>query len=176
MPPGTTAGAGAPLTDATAPATEPASVSRRVHADAAYGAGTPSRRPSPPEKCRNVRPDPLLLLHRGHAAGDLFQAHVFLVGGEVPGVAEGILERAGPVAVELVRDRTHLGRARVQRLAELLVDVVDVEQQAHRAAPEVTGSARLHLGMLVGQHHDRVPDLDLGVPDPIVGGGNPHDL
>src|SRR6185295_3200988 len=115
---------------ATAPATEPASVSRRVHADARVP-GTTSRRPSPPEKCRNVRPDPLLLLHRGHAAGDLFQAHVFLVGGEMPGVAERILERAGAVTVELVRDRTDLGASRIQRLAELLVDIVDVEQQAH---------------------------------------------
>src|SRR5262249_56862439 len=61
-------------------------------------------------------------------------------------------------------------------LPENRVDVGHVEQDAHRRAAVVLWPASLDVGMLVGEHDDRVADLDLGMSDSLVGGGNAHDL
>src|SRR5215475_2460004 len=114
--------------------------------------------------------------HGGHAAVELFRAHVFLVGREMPVVAEWILEAARAVAVELVGHWPRLGCARRHGLAKEGVDVVHVEQDAHGRASVVLGAERLDLGMLVGEHDDGVADLDLSVPDPVTRGRHAHEL
>src|SRR5258705_1514348 len=118
-----------------------------------------------------------LLLRQGrHAAVQLFRTHVFLVGGRVPAVAEGIFEAARAVAVELVRHRSHLGAAGGHGLFKEPVDVGHIEEDAHGRAAVVLRPPRLDLGMLVGQHDHRVADLDLGMTHPVPRTGNAHEL
>src|ERR671919_2387264 len=61
---------------------------------------------------------------------------VFLVRRDVPDMAEGILDGAGPVAVELVLDRPQLLRAGRHGLPGHGVHVLDVEMQADRRAAD----------------------------------------
>src|ERR1044071_7486104 len=118
----------------------------------------------------------LLLGQRRHAAVQLLWTHVFLVGGQVPAVAEGVLEGPRAVTVELVRHRSHLGAAGRHGLLEERVDVVHIEQDAHGRAAVVLRPPCVDLGMLVGEHDHGVADFDLGMTYPVPGSGDAHEL
>src|SRR5215467_4154534 len=93
-----------------------------------------------------------------------------------PYMTEGIDQRAAAVAVELILDvALHLGSCR-HRLRKSFVDVGDVEHQAHRRAPESLRAAIGSVRHLVGEHHDALADLDLGVTDSAAGTWKAHQL
>src|SRR5262245_28353733 len=118
----------------------------------------------------------LALVHRLHALRDLLGSQVLFVRRDVPAVAERVLQRTGPVAVEHVGHRPRGGRPRGDGLGEDLVDVRHVQHEADGRAPVVLWASRVHLRRLVREHDVRVADLDLRVPDAPPGRGHPHDL
>ena len=106
------------------------------------------------------------------ARGGLRRALLHLLGwdvldvrGDVPHVPEGILEASRAIAVELVLQRLPLGGARVERLPEDAVDVLDVDVYRDGCAACRLGTDGSHLGMFVSEHHDRIADLELGMAD-----------
>src|SRR5439155_130009 len=56
------------------------------------------------------------------------------------------------------------------------VDVLDIEEDAGAGAAELARRLRGRLRERVGEHHDRVADLDLGMPDLPVRSLHPHAL
>src|SRR5262249_25668050 len=68
-----------------------------------------------------------------------------------------------------------LGAMRL-RLAHERVDVLHVDHDAHRHAADVARIAMTELGMLVGDHEQRVADLELRMADAAVRRGEPHHL
>ena len=96
--------------------------------------------------------------------------------GDVPHVPEGILEASGAIAVELVLQWLPLGCARVERLPEDAVDVLDVYVQRDGCAAHRLGTDGAHLGMFVSEHDDRVADLELSMADSSVRPAHSHAL
>src|SRR5215472_14877683 len=93
-----------------------------------------------------------------------------------PYMAERIDQRAAAVAVELILDLAlHLGSCR-HRLRNALVNVGDVEHQAHRRAAESLRAAIGTIRHLVSEHDDALADLDLGVTDSAAGSRKAHQL
>src|SRR5262249_8436250 len=89
-------------------------------------------------------------------------------------MTERVLDRAHPVAVELVLDGLEelgsLGDGGLHRR----VHVADVEHDAHGRAAECSRRPRPHFRGLVGQHDHRVADIDLGVSGLAVGPRHAH--
>ena len=85
-----------------------------------------------------------------------------------PRVAERISDRAEAIAPELVGDLHRHRRARVDRALDDRVDVLDVHEDAGARAAELLRGSRRALRKLVGEHHERVSDLELGVADLAV--------
>jgi hypothetical protein len=50
------------------------------------------------------------------------------------------------------------------------------QQDGDRGAADGFRTPRLPFGELVGEHEDRIADPNLGVRDPAIGRGEPHDL
>ncbi len=86
---------------------------------------------------------------------------------------KGSSRSSGAVPVELVLDRADLVRTGRDRLRERRVDVGHVDRERHRRPADGLRAAGVHLGVLVGEHHGRVADLDLGVADLPVRCGDP---
>jgi hypothetical protein len=116
------------------------------------------------------------LLHASAARLELVGRQVVLVSGDRPHVAEGIHDGATPVPVELVLDRAlDLGAGRL-RLLHPRIDILHVEQDRDRGAAVRLRAPAFHLGILVREHEDRGPDLDLGVADFPTRIGHPEEL
>lgn len=96
----------------------------------------------------------LLLLLRPvfHASLHLLLRQVFLVGGEVPGMAEGVEQVGGAITVELILQGTFDRRAGGHRLLEQCIDVRDVEADRHRCTLEMLRAEGLPGGRFLGQH------------------------
>ena len=88
--------------------------------------------------------------------------------------AEGVLDGARAVTVELVLHGPNQLGTRGQRGLDGCVHVLDVDHHAHRGATEGPRSARTHLGVFVGQHDHRVADDDLGVTYLTSRARHPH--
>src|SRR4051794_30068471 len=117
-----------------------------------------------------------VLHHLVHPPLHLLRRHVFLVRGDVPDVAVRVLDRAGAVAVELVLDRARELAAGGQCLLHCRVDVAHVEMQLNGGAAARVRPEEAHARRLVGEHHDRIAEPELGVPDRAVGARHAHDL
>src|SRR4029078_468213 len=83
--------------------------------------------------------------------------------GDAPAMAEWIVELPGTIAVELVLDRSYLRRPFRDCTVEDIIDVVDVDADCHRGASDCLRPAVPHVRELVGEHDQRVADLELGV-------------
>src|SRR6266540_3485289 len=110
--------------------------------------------------------------HAGHrrlaALHDLLGREVLLVRGDLPLVPERIRDLAEAVAPELVLDRHRHGRARVDRLLNDLVDVLDVQEDADGCATELLRRRQGRLRHWIGEHEHGVADLQLGVSDGVL--------
>ena len=91
-------------------------------------------------------------------------------------MAPGVVELAGPVAIELVLDGLGLFGAGLDGVLEGLVDVLDVDGEGDGRAAELLRVVEVHVGRGVGHHDHRVADLDLGVADAAVGAGHAETL
>ena len=93
-----------------------------------------------------------------------------------PVVTERVGEGPHTIAVVLIRHRADLCRAGGDGSSKHHIGVPRVDQHADGGAAEGSGRLRAHLGVLVGEHHPRVADLDLGVSDLAIPGGEPKQL
>src|SRR5262249_52466851 len=94
----------------------------------------------------------LLLAERLETPLYFLRGDVLLMRRQRPYVSERVLQRSGPVAVELVRYRLErLGSCR-NGLAKPFIHIFDIEQDAHRSAAERLRTTVTHLWELVGQH------------------------
>src|SRR5262245_9499667 len=84
-------------------------------------------------------------------------------------MAERVCDRAEPVAPELVLDLHRRGRARVDGFLHHCVDVLDVHEDADARAAQLRRRLGARLWERIRQHHVRVADDELRVPDPPVG-------
>jgi hypothetical protein len=91
-------------------------------------------------------------------------------------VAEGIDQRGGAIAVELIGGLAQRLRTGCHRALEHRVHVRQIQMDAHRRAAERLGPAHVHFRVFVGEHDARAADLDLGVADPSARLGQPHHL
>ncbi len=109
--------------------------------------------------------------HAGHrrlaALHDLLGREVLLVRGDLPLVPERIRDLAEAVAPELVLDRHRDRRARIDRLLNDLVDILDVQEDAHGCATELLRRRQGRLRHWIGEHEHGVADLQLGVSDGV---------
>src|ERR1700752_2652328 len=124
---------------------------------------------------------PLLLAgHRGEElllpARPLLGRRVFLVRGETPAVARGILDRGEAVAPEHVGDRHHHLGPGPDRAIEGGVHVGQVEVERGGGMADRRGRQAAHVRILLRQHDAGVADLDLGVHEPAVRAIDAHDL
>jgi hypothetical protein len=60
---------------------------------------------------------------------DLFRRHIFDVGCHRPNMAEGIFQRAGAVAIELILQRANDFGSRIDGLLKALVNILQVEEE-----------------------------------------------
>src|SRR5262245_12609546 len=123
-----------------------AAVSNRSKA-APYSTTSSARRSEPAPEGRLRITEQVLLVWRAPSLGlsrslggllgallQLGHREILLVRGEVPDMAEGIAERPGAVAVELVLHGLHDRAARFRRALHHLVGVRHVEMDRHRGA------------------------------------------
>ena len=152
-----------------------AEVAKEVAKAAAGGGGAPP--PPPPPRRRLLRGS----LREGlvHGFLHLLRGEVLLVGREGPLVAEGVLDDAEAVAPEHVR-RGHLhdgpcGDGPLDDGVHVGDVAVDVERGPAQRL-RVAGLPAAHLGEVVAEVDEGVPDAELGVHEPAVGARHPHDL
>src|SRR5271157_3213529 len=107
-----------------------------------------------------------------------FEARLHFLGRDVfhmsrdrPGVAEGIGQCAGAVAVELIFQRPEHRGPRGDGTVEPGIDILDIDQKTHGSSLERLRSFYIHLGEFIGQHDSRCADQDLGVIDLPAGVG-----
>jgi hypothetical protein len=72
---------------------------------------------------------------------------------------EGIPELTRAVAVELVLDRAQRLGTGLDGAVEDRVRVLDVDVQRDRSSPDGLRAERVHVGVLVRQHDQRIADL-----------------
>src|SRR5215207_1762566 len=120
-----------------------------------------------------------LRLGAGHLRRPLFGALLHLlwrnvldVRGDRPRVAEGILDEAEAVAPEHVVRLHQRRRAGVDRLLVGGVGVLDVGHDVDARPAELLRSLRARLRERIGEHEDRVADLELRVHDRAVWSGH----
>jgi hypothetical protein len=89
-------------------------------------------------------------------------------------VAEGVLDLARAVAVELVLHRLDHRGAQGHRALDRRVDVVHVDHDRHRCPADRLRPQDAHLGKLVGEHHHGVAQFQLGVPELAARRLEPH--
>ena len=82
-----------------------------------------------------------------------------------PLVPEGILQHAGPIAVELVLRRPDRRAAGLDRTREDFVAVLDIEGQRYRRPADSLGRHRAKVGEFVGHHHAASVDRELGMAE-----------
>src|SRR5437867_2912816 len=96
--------------------------------------------------------------------------------GDAPAMAERILELPRTIAVELVLDRPQRGGTFLDGAVEDVIHVLDVNTDGHRRAAHGLGAAVFHVRELVGEHDQRVADLELGMADLAAGCAHAHAL
>src|SRR5680860_797022 len=114
--------------------------------------------------------------HGLHAPLHLVGSHIFDMRGNVPPMAEGVLELARAVAVELVLDRSQGLGPRLDGLLENCIGVFHIDIHGHRTAAQRLGALNAHLRKLVREHDHRVAEGKLRVADLVVGGVHSHRL
>src|ERR1039457_6495213 len=82
----------------------------------------------------------------------LFVGHVLLVRGEVPHVSERVFERAGAVAVELIRDRPQPLGARGLSLRGQRIHVLNINMDGDGRAAQRPRTQEAYFRVLVRQH------------------------
>src|SRR5436190_4950970 len=143
-----------------------------------YAASAPAMAPARATDSANFLsiPRPRLLGHIRGAALELGHRQILLVRGDVPDVAERILERAGAIAVELVLHRPDDLRAGGARARNSGVDVLHVHVDRHRRSAARLRAEEIHRGEFIREHDARTADPDLGVADRPARAGHAHDL
>src|ERR1700730_12984381 len=107
----------------------------------------------------------LVVLESRGPSRKLFGRHVLDVRGDVPDVAEWILESAVPITVELILHwPNHLGTGG-DRLARQRIDPFDVEVDADGGAADGSRASSPEIRELIGEHDHGIANGDLGVSD-----------
>src|SRR5215211_257675 len=121
-----------------------------------------------------------LLGHAGHCLlatlGDLLGRQVFLVRGDRPLMPEWVLDAAEAIAPEHVFYRHRHRRAGIDGFLHGGVDVLRVDKEARADSSELLRRLGRRLRKRIGEHDQRVPDLDLGVGDFAVRAEHPAAL
>ena len=118
---------------------------------------------------RGRRPSGALLrLERRHPAVHLLDRQILLALGNVPPVSERIGDMSDAIAVELIGRRRHEPRTGGDGALHPSIRIVDLEVHRHRRSAERFRTRESVLRRLLGQHEDRVADLELRVRDAPV--------
>jgi hypothetical protein len=106
---------------------------------------------------------------RRHTPLHLFRRNVFHTGSNSPPVPEWILDGAIAIAIKLVLERfEYLGSPRDGFFISRIY-IGDMNKKPHGGIAEGLWTDGLHLGVFIGQHDDRVTDLQLRVSDASIG-------